>query len=83
MKAKVRVFRDGRVFTLKGSADFLAAYLGRHLGAVVVKSVPSVATLERWDSEGYCKAVGCGCRVEPDGTCHHGHPSWLRALGWI
>lgn len=24
-----------------------------------------------------------GCRVEPDGVCCHGHPSWALALGVI
>ena len=24
-----------------------------------------------------------GCLIEPDGTCEHGHPSWLRHLGVI
>ena len=24
-----------------------------------------------------------GCTVEPDGTCPHGHPSWLLVLGYV
>jgi hypothetical protein len=24
-----------------------------------------------------------GCEVEPDGVCHHGHPTWLRRAGLI
>jgi hypothetical protein len=24
-----------------------------------------------------------GCEVESDGTCHHGHPSWLKRYGLI
>jgi len=24
-----------------------------------------------------------GCRVEPDGVCPHGYPSWLVYLGYI
>jgi hypothetical protein len=24
-----------------------------------------------------------GCMVEPDGVCHHGHPSWLLKMGMI
>ncbi len=43
---------------------------------------PSIATLMRWDEEGYCKATD-GCRVEPDGTCQHGKPSWLLVMGMI
>ena len=28
-----------------------------------------------------CAEATDGCRVEPDGTCAHDHPSWLRRLG--
>ena len=30
-------------------------------------------------------AAACiyGCKVEADGTCEHGHPSWLLKLGYI
>jgi len=24
-----------------------------------------------------------GCKIEPDGVCIHGHPSWLLAMGVI
>ena len=44
--------------------------------------VPSMATLERWSEDGICEAMD-GCRVEPDGTCAHGYPSWLLAIGMI
>lgn len=43
---------------------------------------PSLATLERWSNDGVAKAVD-GCRVEPDGICEHGSPSWLLKLGVI
>ena len=43
---------------------------------------PSVATLERWSEEGWCKATD-GCHVEPDGVCSHGHSSFLLVLGLI
>ena len=43
---------------------------------------PSVRTLEKWLNDGGCKALD-GCWVEPDGTCEHGTPSWLLALGLI
>ena len=43
---------------------------------------PSPATMERWMNDGVAKATD-GCRVEPDGICQHGKPSWLRALGMI
>ena len=43
---------------------------------------PSMKTLNRWISEGIAKATD-GCQVEPDGTCEHGHHSWLLSLGYI
>jgi hypothetical protein len=41
-----------------------------------------MATMERWIDEGVAKALD-GCSVEPDGTCEHGSPSWLLAMGLI
>ena len=46
------------------------------------KKIPSLATMEKWMSNGVAKATD-GCRVEPDGTCSHGKPSWLLQLGLI
>ena len=47
------------------------------------KAPPSIPTMEKWVSNGVARAVD-GCRgVEPDGTCEHGSPSWIMALGWI
>ena len=46
------------------------------------RRVPSIATLERWQENGGCKATD-GCWVEPDGTCEHGAQSWLLRLGYI
>ena len=43
---------------------------------------PTQDELEEWMSDGGCETTD-GCWVEPDGTCEHGHPSWLRYLGWI
>ena len=43
---------------------------------------PSVRMLIKWENQGYCNATD-GCRVEPDGTCEHGYPSWLLHLGMI
>lgn len=43
---------------------------------------PSLDSLERQADSGVCKATD-GCRVEPDGTCPHGHVSWLIYLGYI
>jgi len=43
---------------------------------------PSIKTMERWVSVGIAKATD-GCRVEPDGVCIHGKPSWILKLGMI
>jgi hypothetical protein len=43
---------------------------------------PSIETLMEWEYNGYMLATD-GCRVEPDGTCPHGKPSWLIRLGLI
>lgn len=43
---------------------------------------PSIATMERWISNGVAKATD-GCTVEPDGHCEHGKPSWLLQMGVI
>ena len=43
---------------------------------------PSIATMYRWMAGGVVKATD-GCKVEPDGTCPHGKPSWLLHLGLI
>lgn len=43
---------------------------------------PTFEDLMDWDDEGGCEATD-GCWVEPDGTCEHGHPSWLLVLGMI
>lgn len=43
---------------------------------------PSLAKLEFWVNNGVAQATD-GCKVEPDGTCPHGCPSWLIELGYI
>ena len=43
---------------------------------------PTVKTMTRWMLDGIAKATD-GCKVEPDGTCPHGKPSWLIVLGYI
>ena len=43
---------------------------------------PDLDTLMEYMDEGGCEATD-GCWVEPDGTCPHGKPSWLIALGMI
>lgn len=43
---------------------------------------PTDRTLERWCNGSSAKATD-GCKVEPDGVCPHGHPSWLIRYGYI
>ncbi len=43
---------------------------------------PTVERLKKWMRECYSCTTD-GCRVEPDGWCMHGHPSWLLYLGFI
>ena len=44
---------------------------------------PSLEERQRQvEEDGGCEATD-GCFVEPDGTCDHGQPSWLLALGLI
>lgn len=59
----------------------IASY-GRNIGITVDIKVPSLKTMERWDSDGFCKSVG-GEKVEPDGWDSNGMPSWLLVMGMI
>lgn len=43
---------------------------------------PSDDQIEEWVYDSVCETP-CGCRVEPDGHCEHGNPSWLIILGLI
>lgn len=49
-------------------------------GRVEAFIVPDEESLEEWVFDGVCESPD-GCRIEPDGTCEHGWPSWLIALG--
>jgi hypothetical protein len=78
---KLTVYSKERgVRTLKEGVT-LEQYQTKHPDAIKVCK-PSLATLERWNSDCGCKALD-GCWVEPDGTCEHGFDSWLLALGYI
>ncbi len=57
-------------------------YFDRHPGAIVCTAKPLLTTLDRWVNDGIAKSID-GCKVEPDGTCQHGAPSWLLVLGYI
>ena len=46
------------------------------------RKTPSIATMQRWMNDGVVDATD-GCRVEPDGSCPHGHNSFLLVLGYI
>jgi hypothetical protein len=43
---------------------------------------PDIEQIELWITDSVVDATD-GCRVEPDGICPHGHPSWLMYLGYI
>jgi hypothetical protein len=64
--------------TLKPDANF-DGYKAKYPSAIKVK-IPSMKTLEKYTFDGVSKAPD-GCRIEPDGTCQHGYPSWLIILG--
>lgn len=59
----------------------LKSYKAKYPSAIRVK-IPSIKTLEKYSYEGIAKTP-CGCRVEPDGECSHGNPSWLIVMGLI
>ena len=80
-KMKQYVYRANRIRLLKDGVG-MKDYFGRHPDAIKVHKPPCESTLERWHNDGGCKALD-GCWVEPDGTCSHGLPSWLMALGRV
>ena len=43
---------------------------------------PTNEQLAKWSYDSVCEATD-GCRVELDGVCEHGHPSWFLYLGMI
>ena len=45
--------------------------------------VPDDDTIESWIVGDEMTEATDGCSVEPDGTCPHGHPSWLLRIGLI
>ena len=59
------------------------ADLARHSEVLEIDAaVPSPDTLGDWVYDGVAEATD-GCRVELDGVCPHGCPSWLLLLGYI
>jgi len=85
MNEKIYVYSVERgVRTLKEGIT-LEKYRDSHIFSVPpvkCKKPPSMKTLEKWSMDGVAKALD-GCKVEPDGYCSHGLPSWLLALGYI
>jgi len=75
------VIRAGLVRKLKEGVD-INDYFAKHPDAYKVCKPPTMEEMEEWVSDGVAEAVD-GCRVEPDGTCQHGKPSWLLALNYI
>ena len=76
--------QEGKIVTLLSHVnpnDYIKHVNDKGLIAIHVK-VPSISTLEKWDSKGICKTPD-GCTTEPDGTCPHGFPSWLIIMGMI
>lgn len=47
-----------------------------------IEEIPNDGEVEYWIYDSVCPATD-GCQVEPDGTCEHGHDSWLLALGYV
>jgi len=78
---KLTVYTEERGVVRLKEGVTLDQYKVKHPDAIKV-CVPCLKTLERWSSDCGCKSLD-GCWVEPDGTCEHGRPSWLLALGYI
>lgn len=78
---KLTVYSKSRGLRTLKEGTTLAEYQRRVPDAILAK-VPSSRALIRQASVGVSKTP-CGCRVEPDGECTHGRPSWLSILGLI
>jgi hypothetical protein len=85
-KSKVQyILVNGTVRRLKAGLDMEAAIAHLRIKGYKAEpcdAPPTLATMERWSDNGIARATD-GCRVEPDGTCPHGHKSWLLVLGCI
>ena len=44
---------------------------------------PTMEELEDWLFDIENPRATDGCEIEPDGTCYHGHRSWLLVMGLI
>jgi hypothetical protein len=79
---KIYVIRGGRVRTLKDelTPELIEKYFKDHPDAYRCTKPPTEETMMRWEESGIARATD-GCKVEPDGDCHHGRPSWLKFMG--
>lgn len=66
--------------TVKSSAGMESD--GLFLWPIPTVDEPDEDQLEAWLMDDVCEATD-GCVVELDGTCPHGHPSWLRRMGLV
>ena len=83
--ASRNILVNGSLKTVKSDADIDTVIARLKTEGKDVKrcnATPSLKTLEKYSNDGIAKATD-GCRVEPDGTCQHGHKSWLLQLGYI
>lgn len=55
---------------------------GEFLWPVPTVDEPDEDQMEAWLMDDICEATD-GCLVEVDGTCPHGHPSWLLRMGLV
>lgn len=55
---------------------------GLFLWPIPTVEEPDEEQLEAWLMDDVCEATD-GCLVEVDGTCPHGHPSWLLRMGLV
>jgi len=86
----VRYFSDDKwgcrnAHLIRGERDDIAKWQQRKPNQVILEVTtprPSDEELEEMVMDSVVDATD-GCRVEPDGCCQHGHPSWLIALGLI
>jgi len=86
--AKIQVYKwkkgnkeNGILATLKEDVDY-EKYKARNTLRdieVIKTKIPTMKTVMKWDYDGYSKTPD-GCKVEPDGTCPHGFPSFARIM---
>ena len=76
-------YRSARVGV--GTREAAAKAAEAHPDEVILEVTCPRPTAEELDEQIADSVVDAtdGCRVEPDGCCQHGHPSWLIALGLI